>query len=116
MPPHFELMDEQSAVEYLLRCQHDMIAAAKNEPTSKIAASFALLALHLDQTAMSDLMAKIMAKRSLLRVLTRLLRQDGIPFRTTPTSSEDVGSVVFELGAGPFPIVTVGPKELKLPG
>ena len=69
LPPHFELMDEQSAVEYLLRGQHDMIAAAKGNPSSKIAQSFALLALHLDQTAMSDLMAKIMAKRSLLAAI-----------------------------------------------
>lgn len=69
LPPHFELMDEQSAVEYLLRCQHDMIAAAKNNPASPVAASFALLALHLDQTAMSDLMAKVMAKRSLLAAI-----------------------------------------------
>jgi len=69
LPPHFELMDEQSAVEYLLRCQHDMIAAAGSDPSSKVAQSFALLALHLDQAAMSDLMAKIMAKRSLLAAI-----------------------------------------------
>jgi ATP-dependent helicase/nuclease subunit A len=69
LPPHFELMDEQSAVEYLLRCQHDMIAAAANDPQSPVAAAFSLLALHLDQSAMSDLMSKIMAKRSLLAAI-----------------------------------------------
>jgi len=69
LPPHFELMDEQSAVEYLLRCQHDMIAAAAHDPQSPVAAAFGLLALHLDQSAMSDLMSKIMAKRSLLAAI-----------------------------------------------
>src|SRR5690606_2166658 len=64
--PHFELMDEQSAVEYLTRCLHDIIADARRAPDGALARSFALLALHLDAAGMSDLMSKIMSGRSLL--------------------------------------------------
>jgi ATP-dependent helicase/nuclease subunit A len=66
LPPHFDLMDEQSAVEYLTRCLHDIIAQARLRPDAPVARAFSLLAQHLDSAAMSDLMAKIMAKRSTL--------------------------------------------------
>lgn len=66
LPPHFQLMDEQSAVEYLTRCLHNIIADARVNPDSVLAQAFDRLTLHLDSTAMSELMQQIMAKRSLL--------------------------------------------------
>jgi len=74
LPPHFQLMDEQSAVEYLKRSEHDIIAAAKRDPSSPMAQAFSRLVLHLDPEAMSDLMAKITAKRS---HLARILKNHG---------------------------------------
>lgn len=70
LPPHFELMDEQSAVEYLTRSLHDIIAATKRDPESALAQAFNQLVLHLDPESMNDLMSKIMSKRShLARIL-----------------------------------------------
>lgn len=71
LPPHFELMDEQSAIEYLLNCQRGMIADARAKPESPVAEAFATLALYLNQEDMSGLMAQIMAKRSLLEAILR---------------------------------------------
>lgn len=71
LPPHFELMDEQSAIEYLLNCQRGMIAGARAKPESPVAEAFATLALYLNQEDMSGLMAQIMAKRSLLEAILR---------------------------------------------
>lgn len=70
LPPHFELMDEQSAIEYLTRSLHDIIAATKRDPQSALARAFNQLVLHLDPDSMNDLMSKIMSKRShLARIL-----------------------------------------------
>lgn len=71
LSPHFELMDEQSAIEYLLNCQRGMIAAARLDPSSPIAEAFATLALYLNQEDMSGLMAQIMSKRSLLEAILK---------------------------------------------
>ncbi|MFN7114049.1 MAG: double-strand break repair helicase AddA [Alphaproteobacteria bacterium] len=71
LPPHFELMDEQSAIEYLLSCQRGMIAAARAQPDSPVAEAFATLALYLNQEDMSGLMAQVMAKRSLLEAILK---------------------------------------------
>lgn len=71
LPPHFELMDEQSAVEYLLSCQRGMIAAARTNPDLPVADAFTTLALYLNQEDMSGLMAQIMAKRSLLAAILK---------------------------------------------
>jgi ATP-dependent helicase/nuclease subunit A len=66
LPPHFELMDEQDAIEYLTRCLHGIIDEARAHPNTPLAQSFDQLALHLDSEAMSALMQQIMSKRSLL--------------------------------------------------
>ncbi|MBI3441341.1 MAG: double-strand break repair helicase AddA [Proteobacteria bacterium] len=66
LPPHFQLMDEQSAIEYLTKCLHNIIAEARKNSDSVLAQSFNHLTLHLDSGAMSDLMQQIMSKRSLL--------------------------------------------------
>jgi ATP-dependent helicase/nuclease subunit A len=66
LAPHFEVMDEQSAVEYLTRCQHDIIADARKNPDSAMAQALNILVLHLDSEGMADLMARVMSKRSLL--------------------------------------------------
>lgn len=71
LPPHFQLMDEMSAIEYLTRCMHDLIAAARRDPQSVLAKSFDRLVLHLDPETMSDLMAKIMSGRSQLAAILR---------------------------------------------
>lgn len=74
LPPHFELMDEQSAVEYLVQCQHDIIAEAKRNPDSVLAKSFSQLVLHVNSDDMKDLMSKIMGNRS---HLARILKNHG---------------------------------------
>lgn len=74
LAPHFEVMDEQSAVEYLTRCQHDIIAAARKTPGSALARALDMIVLHLDSEGMADLMARIMSKRSLL---TEILKNHG---------------------------------------
>jgi ATP-dependent helicase/nuclease subunit A len=66
LPPHFELMDEQDAVEYLTRCLHGIIDESRGNADTVLAHSFSQLALHLDSEAMSSLMQQIMSKRSLL--------------------------------------------------
>lgn len=78
LPPHFELMDEQSAIEYLTRSLHDIIAATKRDPESALAQAFNQLVLHLDPESMNDLMSKIMSKRShLARILDAHDDRDG---------------------------------------
>lgn len=67
--PHFELMDDLSAHDYLTRCQHQIISDAKKDPAGILAASFATLTLYLNGGELSDLMANIMSKRSLLSIL-----------------------------------------------
>jgi len=74
LPPHFELMDEQSAVEYLVQCQHDIIGEAKRNPDSVLARSFSQLVLHVNSDDMKDLMSKIMSRRS---HLARILKNHG---------------------------------------
>jgi ATP-dependent helicase/nuclease subunit A len=66
LPPHFQLMDEQNAIEYLTRCLHDIIAATRKNPDTALAQAFHHLTLYLDASAMSELMQQIMAKRSQL--------------------------------------------------
>ena len=78
LPPHFELMDEQSAIEYLTRSLHDIIGATKRDPQSQLAHAFDQLVLHLDPESMNDLMSKIMSKRShLARILDAHDDRDG---------------------------------------
>ncbi len=74
LPPHFELMDEQDAVEYLTRCLHSISEEARDNPSAPLALAFNELALHLDAAAMSGLMQQIMSKRSLL---TEILKYHG---------------------------------------
>jgi ATP-dependent helicase/nuclease subunit A len=74
LPPHFQLMDEQSAIEYLTKCLHNIIAEARENPAAALALSFNQLTLHLDSAAMSELMQQIMSKRSLL---TEILKKHG---------------------------------------
>lgn len=71
LAPHFELMDEQSAIEYLQESQREMIAAARDNPDSTVADAFATLALYLNREDMSGLMSQIMSKRSLLEAVLR---------------------------------------------
>ncbi len=71
LPPHFELMDEQNAIEYLMKCLHDIIGAARKNPDTVLASSFNQLTLHLDLIKTSELMQEIMAKRSLLSGILR---------------------------------------------
>jgi len=73
LPPHFELMDEQDAIEYLTRCLHGIIDESRGTDTI-LAQSFNQLTLHLDSEAMSALMQQIMSKRSLL---TEILKHHG---------------------------------------
>ncbi len=74
LPPHFELMDEQDAIEYLTRCLHGIIDESRGDADTVLAQSFNQLALHLDSEAMSALMQQIMSKRSLL---TEILKHHG---------------------------------------
>ncbi|MBU6475993.1 MAG: UvrD-helicase domain-containing protein, partial [Alphaproteobacteria bacterium] len=74
LPPHFEMMDEQDAVEYLTRCLHSISEEARDNPAAPLALAFNELALHLDAAAMSGLMQQIMSKRSLL---TEILKHHG---------------------------------------
>jgi len=67
LSPHFELMDEQGATEYLNKALHDIIREAGNNPETPVANAFKLLTLHLDSTSMSELMRQVMSKRSLLK-------------------------------------------------
>ncbi len=69
LPPHFQMMDDQNAVEYLTRCLHDIVAHARVNPEDTLTSAFARLALYLDQSAMSALMQQVMAKRSTLAEL-----------------------------------------------
>ncbi|MDI1228864.1 MAG: double-strand break repair helicase AddA [bacterium] len=95
LPPHFELMDEQSAIEYLTRSLHDIIAATKRDPQSALALAFNQLVLHLDPESMNDLMSKIMSKRShLARILDAHDDQGG-------TADNTIAGVYRHLGLDP---------------
>lgn len=72
LPPHFEVMDEASAIDDLTHCLHRVIAEAKSSPKSALASSFDTLALYLGAEDMSKLMGQIMGKRSLLAAIFRL--------------------------------------------
>ncbi len=72
--PHFELMDEQGAREYLTKCLHNIIADTNNDPTSLLSQSFNLLTLHLDSDSMAKLMQEVMSKRALL---SKILKHHG---------------------------------------
>lgn len=111
LSPHFEMMDEEDALEYLRRCLSDIIAASKKDPASALSCAFNLLALHQDGAAMNDLMAKIMAKRN---HLARILKSHGdgegsakktisalyARFRLTPETTEE--EVLKNAGALPL--------------
>lgn len=71
VPSHFQMMDEQSALEYLSACQHKIIAEARANPASRLAEAFSRLTLLLDAAAMAELMQQIMARRSLLGDILR---------------------------------------------
>ena len=66
LPPHFQLMDEQNAIEYLTKCLHNIIEQSQENSSSVLAESFKALTLHLDANSMSELMQQIISKRSLL--------------------------------------------------
>ena len=74
LAPHFELMDELSAIESLRSCLRDVITEAKKDPASVLAQSFSQLVLHVNSDDMKELMSKIMGKRS---HLSRILRAHG---------------------------------------
>lgn len=95
LAPHFELMDEQSAIEYLLECQRGMIAAARANPDLPVADAFATLALYLNQEDMSGLMAQIMSKRSLLEAI---LKKHG---DTNGEADGTIAAVCHHLGVTP---------------
>lgn len=71
LAPHFELMDEQTAMEYLERCLHELLAGARKNPGGPLARAFDVLALHLDSEGMSGLMSRVMAGRGLLSEILR---------------------------------------------
>ncbi len=94
--PHFELMDEQGAREYLTKCLHTIITKTNNEPTSLLAEAFNLLTLHLDSDNMAKLMQDVMSKRALLSAI--LKHYDGVEnvinevynqLNVTPNETED---------------------------
>ncbi len=95
LPPHFELMDEQSAIEYLERCLHDIIAEGKRNPDSLLARSFSQLVLHVNSDDMKDLMSKIMGKRS---HLARILKNHG---DKEGAASQTITAVYRHLGLEP---------------
>lgn len=95
LPPHFELMDEQNAIEYLTRCLHDIIAEAKRDPSSILAQSFSRLVLHVNAEDMKDLMQKIMGKRS---HLARILKSHG---DKEGSAAKTIKAVYKHLGLGP---------------
>jgi len=66
LPPHFKLVDEKDAREYLTQCLNNIIRETQNNSDSTLAKSFNFLTLHLDAKAMSELMQQIISKRSLL--------------------------------------------------
>lgn len=74
LSPHFEMMDEQDAVDTLTKCQHEIIAQARSAPATPLARAFGLLAVHLDSEALSGLMRLVMSKRSLL---AQILKRHG---------------------------------------
>jgi ATP-dependent helicase/nuclease subunit A len=95
LPPHFDLMDEEDAVEYLNRCLRDIISQARKDPAQLLAQAFSRLVLHLDSAAMNDLMAKIMAKRNhLARILKSHGDRDG-------TADKTIAAVYAHLGLSP---------------
>ncbi len=100
LPPHFTLMDEAEAVDYLTRCLHDIIADAKAVPESALALSFSHLALHLDSASMSDIMRQIMAKRALLgEIFAAHHDAEGSALRTIAAIREELGVAAGETEA-----------------
>ncbi|MEZ0222996.1 MAG: double-strand break repair helicase AddA [Alphaproteobacteria bacterium] len=95
LPPHFELMDEMNAIEYMNRCRDQIILSAKQDPQSALAKSFSQLVLHLDPSAMSDLMSKIISKRS---QLARILENHG---DAEGTATNTIAEVYRYLGLDP---------------
>jgi len=71
LSPHFELVDEQEAIEYLSKCLHDIINETKLDKQGDIAKSFDALTLHLNAEDMSELMQQIMSKRSKLGAIIK---------------------------------------------
>lgn len=95
LPPHFELMDEQNAIESLRRCLHDIIGEAKLNPQSALAKAFSQLVLHVNSEDMKELMSKIMGKRS---HLARILKAHG---DKEGTAAKTIKAVYRHLGLDP---------------
>lgn len=95
LPPHFELMDEEDAVEYLRRCLNDIIAVARKEPAQPLAQAFSSLVLLLNSADMNSLMAKIMAKRN---HLARILKSHG---DSEGKAEKTIAGVYAHLGLAP---------------
>lgn len=77
LAPHFTLMDENGALEYLTAALHDLIAETRKHPDSDLAAAFSHLALVMNQEDMSDKMREMMSRRSLLQAILQTHGDNG---------------------------------------
>jgi len=74
LSPHFEVMDERTAQDYLAECQSDMIRSVRQEPGSPLAVSFTHLTRLLNAEQMESLLTELTGNRSRL---TYLLNNEG---------------------------------------
>src|SRR5690606_7318570 len=74
LSPHFEVMDERTAQDYLAECQSDMIRSVRQDPDSPLARSFTRLTRLLNAEQMESLLTELTGNRSRL---TYLLNNEG---------------------------------------
>ena len=66
LPPHFEVMDERTATEYMTQCQHEVIARSREEGGEALGRALHLLASLLEASSLTDLMGALAQSRSRL--------------------------------------------------
>lgn len=71
LSPHFEVMDERTAQDYLAECQSDMIHSVRREPENPLAVSFTHLTRLLNAEQMESLLTELTGNRSRLSYLLK---------------------------------------------
>jgi len=71
LPPHFELMDDRTALEYMSRCQHQVIIETQTDPESDLGQAMAKLTASMQPENLTNLMGNLAQERSRLQQILK---------------------------------------------
>ncbi len=97
VPPHFQILDEQSAAEMLEQAREEVLAAASDRP--ELAEALRIVTAHAQESGFTDLMAELIKERGRLAQLRRTQGIDGMIARVRRVlgvTAEDSAASVLE--------------------